>query len=172
MPPIGLILLILLVALPLLEIALLIKVGAIIGLWMTLAIIVATFVAGIVVVQHQGLGVARRLMASARDGTPPVVPIMEGMLLMIAGGCLILPGLITDSIGLLLLVPPLRRACARWIVKSGMPLTVRVHRHRRHHGQPRPPSRGPAETIDGVFERIDEPKSDHAARPPGPPQAG
>ena len=175
MPPLGLILLLLLVALPLLELAILIKVGSIIGVWATLTIVVSTFLAGIYVVQHQGLGVARRIMATARSGEPPVEPMMEGMLLFIAGGCLIAPGLITDCIGLFLLIPPLRQFVARWIVARGFPMAVRVQRHRR---PPRPansnePRRthGPAPTIEGDYERIDEKPAGPKAGPPGPPRS-
>jgi UPF0716 protein FxsA len=177
MPPLGLILLLLLVALPLLEIAILIKVGSILGVWPVLAIIVATFLTGIYVVRHQGVGVARRMMASARSGEPPVEPMVEGMLLFIAGGCLIAPGLITDAIGLLLLIPPLRQWAARWMLTRGLPMSVyRVRRTSRTQG-PRdtsPPNRrqGPAPVIEGDYERLDERPATKPDEPPrAPPQS-
>jgi UPF0716 protein FxsA len=158
MPPIGLIILMLLIALPLLEIALLIKVGALIGVWATLAIIVGTFFGGIALVQHQGFGVARRMMQTARSGEPPLEPMMESMLLWFAGACLILPGLITDSIGLLLMIPPVRQAVAQWSVAKGFPMFARSARGgstRRTPGeQRRRPGHGP--TIEASYERLDE----------------
>ena len=160
MPSLGLIILLLLVALPLLEIAVLIKVGSIIGVGLTLTIIVTTFILGTWVMRLQGMGVAKRFMAATRTGEPPVEPMVEAMLLMFAGGCLIAPGFITDSIGLLLLIPVVRQMTARWILARGFPLTVKMRqtrtyqRPRAHGGQPRRSS--PAPTIEADYERIDE----------------
>lgn len=173
MPPLGPIILLLLLALPLLEIAVLIKVGAIIGIWMTFAIILGTFVLGTMVIRLQGLGIARRFMERARSGEPPLEPMMETMLLMFAGGCLIAPGFITDAIGLILLVPPIRRLAARAILSHGLwNLTIVTSRGqaRRPAAGPsdrRPPPRHPGEpgpTIDADYERLDE-----RTMRPGPP---
>lgn len=168
MPPLGLILLLLLVAFPLLEIAVLIKVGSIIGVGMTLAIIVGTFILGVTVVRHQGLGVARRIVTSARSGVPPVEPVIEGMLLMFAGACLIAPGLITDAIGLVLLIPPVRQLAARWVAAKGFPLAVKVRRGRSSPSSPglgeRPTRSKSAPTIETDYERLDDKPGD----PPSP----
>lgn len=177
MPSLGLIILLLLVALPLLEIAVLIKIGSMIGVWLTFAIILATFMLGLWVMRLQGVGVARRFMETARSGEPPLEPMMEAMLLMFAGGCLIAPGLITDSIGLLLLIPVLRQATARWFMARGFPLAVRMQQtqsYRRPHApgarpthsshrQSTPGRSGSAPTIEADYERIDE-----KPMPPGP----
>jgi UPF0716 protein FxsA len=163
MQPLGLILLLLLVALPLLEIAILIKVGSMIGIWWTLAIVIVTFVMGLTVVRQQGRGVARRIVETAKSGQPPVVPMMEAMLLMLAGGCLIAPGLITDAIGLALLVPPVRQIAARWAVWSIVPLANSARRRSRGPRTRRPNS--PSQTIEADFERLDE----KTVQPP-PPQ--
>ena len=156
MPPIGLILLLLLVAFPLLELAILIKVGSIIGIWATLGIIVGSFILGTTVVRHQGFGVARRMMATARSGVPPVEPMMEGMLLMFAGLCLMAPGLITDVIGLILLVPPIRQWSARWILARGFPTVVSMRRGRSPGHPGRSHRVGPGPTIEANYERVDE----------------
>ncbi len=171
MPSLGLIILLLLVALPLLEIAVLIKVGSIIGVGLTLTIIVTTFILGTWVMRLQGMGVAKRFMAATRTGEPPVEPMVEAMLLMFAGGCLIAPGFITDSIGLLLLIPVIRQMTARWILARGFPLTVKMRQTRTYQrprapgGQPR--RSGPAPTIEADYERIDE-KPVPPGRHPGP----
>ena len=163
MPSLGLIALLLLTALPLLEIAVLIKVGSVIGVTATLAIIVITFFIGISVVRHQGLGVARRFMTVAQSGQPPLEPMVEAMLLMMAGACLILPGLITDAIGLALLIPWLRQWVARGIVtrwSTSRPrarMSWRVLRDRRAPGHPRGRSPSAPPIIDGDFKRVDDP---------------
>ena len=159
MPSTALIILLLTVALPLLEIALLIKVGSIIGVWATLAIIVGTAVIGFTVAREQGFGVARRMIETLRSGQPPLEPMLEGMLLVFAGACLIAPGLITDFLGLVLLVPPLRQSAARTILRRHLldshdPRPRPPHAHR--HPGPRPPH-GQGPTIDGDYERVDDP---------------
>ena len=167
MLPLPLIILLLTVAFPLLELAILIKAGAIIGVWATLAIIIGTAILGFTVAREQGLGVARRMVETMRSGEPPLEPMMEGMLLMFAGACLIAPGLITDFIGLVLLVPWLRQWAARTILERNL-IGYKSRKQR-----PRPPSRaggergnGQGPTIEGDYERVDEP-------PPGPgPPAG
>lgn len=168
MPSLGLIILILIVALPLLEIAVLIKAGAVLGVWATLGIVLGTAFLGVMVFRLQGPGVARRAFGQMRDGAPPLEPLIESGLLAFAGACLIAPGLITDTVGLLLLVPPLRRLLARTIASRG---TVVVRRGKSRDGSPRGTDAGL--TIDGDFERLGErelpdPKAPRDGRsPPG-----
>ena len=168
MLPLPLIIVLLTVAFPLLELAILIKVGAIIGVWATLAIIIGTAVLGFTVAREQGLGVARRIVETMRSGEPPLEPMMEGMLLMFAGACLIAPGLITDCIGLVLLVPWLRQRAARTILERNLiGYKARKQRARRptRADQPGPgSSQGP--TIEGEYERVDEPPPGETP-PPG-----
>ena len=170
MPPLALIAVLLLVALPLLEIAILIKAGSVIGVWGVMAIIVATAVIGVNVVRHQGLGVARRAMEAMRSGQPPVEPMLDGMLLMLAGGCLIAPGLITDVIGLILLIPAVRLWAARLILRRGFGPVVRVRRFHRRGSPPsgdQPRASGSSPTIEGDYERLDERPVDRDPAAPG-----
>ena len=105
------------VAVPLLELALLIKVGQSIGLWSTLALIVLTAGLGVVVMQTHGIKTMQRLQAALADGKTPVPSVVDGTFVMFAGLLLISPGLMTDLLGLLLLIPPLRRAVSTWCVR-------------------------------------------------------
>ena len=146
MPPAGLIVAILLVAFPLLELAILIKVGSSIGVLATLGIVIGTAVVGITVFRQQGAGVARRAFERSKSGEPPVEPLIESGLLALAGALLIAPGLITDACGALLLIPPLRRFLARSIMRRGNMTIVRRSASRNAKG----------DTIDGEFERLDE----------------
>lgn len=157
----------LLLAAPLLELALMIKLGQKIGFWPLMLIIFATAIGGMAIVRAQGTGVFRRMMASAAAGTPPVEPALEGTLLLFAGGLLISPGPIGDTIGLLLLIPPLRQVCARWLAgrlgQSGS-FTFDVRSRRwESKTEPEPPrdafGRRPRSdiVIEGEYERIDEP---------------
>ncbi len=108
--------LMLFIAFPIAEIALLIVVGEKIGLVLTLGIVIGTAVIGTTLLRAQGFGVLSRVNKSMNDGEMPLVPVMEGMFLLIAGAFLLTPGLITDAIGFILLVPPFRIAIARWIM--------------------------------------------------------
>lgn len=104
-----LLLLFLFLAYPLLEIALMIKVGGMIGLWPLLGIVVCTGFAGAMALQRHGFTMLQRMTEEMAAGRPPVRAMLEGALMAAAGLLLIAPGLITDALGLALLVPPLRR---------------------------------------------------------------
>jgi UPF0716 protein FxsA len=111
----GLFLLAALIAVPLLEIALFIKVGGWIGLVPTLALLVLTAVLGIVILRWQGIGVMLRAQRQLAAGSLPVVEVFEGLCLVIAGVLLLIPGFFTDAVGALLLLPPVRRALYRQV---------------------------------------------------------
>lgn len=172
---------ILLLAAPLLELALLIKLGGWIGFWPTLLVIVVTAFVGVAVARAQGFGVLRRMMDASSQSRPPVEPVVEGALLFVAGGLLVSPGPIGDVLGLLLLVPPLRALAARWIVsrmaRYGSIVTFDVRGARWDSGEDdasprRPPLRHPhggGEVIEGEFERIDERTGDQKKPKRGDP---
>ncbi len=93
---------------PVIEIAVLIEVGSVIGTLPTILLIIATAVFGTVLLRHQGLEVLRRTQASLNQGKMPVAEVFEGVCLLAAGALLLTPGFITDIVGFLLLVPGLR----------------------------------------------------------------
>lgn len=150
-------------AFPLLEIAVLIKVGQAVGFWPTLAIVVGTAFLGSRILRDQGLAAVRRTMEQVRAGKPPVETMTDRLLLSLAGGLLISPGLISDLLGLALLVPPLRNAFGRWGLKTLMETSefeVAVFGEDVVKPQKGPtPHRGAAAggtVIEGEFERLDE----------------
>jgi UPF0716 protein FxsA len=114
-PGLGLFLLAALIGVPLLEIALFIKVGGWIGLVPTLALLMLTAALGIVILRWQGIGVMLRAQRQLAAGSLPVVEVFEGLCLVIAGGLLLIPGFFTDAVGALLLLPPVRRALYRQV---------------------------------------------------------
>lgn len=109
-----------LVAVPLIEIALFIQVGGLIGLWPTLATVVLTALIGAVLLRRQGLAQLAALRGRLREGGDPLGPLAHGALILVAGVLLLTPGFFTDSVGLALLVPQVRaraiRALGRRIV--------------------------------------------------------
>ncbi|NKB71274.1 MAG: hypothetical protein GKR89_29730 [Candidatus Latescibacteria bacterium] len=98
-------LLLLFALVPLVELALLVEVGQHMGTWPTVGLVLATGAAGAALARTQGLGVWRRLRQSMGAGAFPGDELFDGVL--IAGGGLLLmtPGLITDLLGFVALVP-------------------------------------------------------------------
>ncbi|MFN3746619.1 MAG: FxsA family protein [Hyphomicrobiaceae bacterium] len=153
----------LLTVLPLAEIAVLVKFGQWAGVWLTLAVVVGTAVVGVGVLQRQGLTMMLRTQEAMRRGEPPVGAMMEGAMSVIAGALLIMPGLITDAIGLLLLVPPVRHFVAGRLA-AGMFGAADVHveifeserRYERRPGSGGPGVENGGPVIEGDFKRLDE----------------
>lgn len=143
-----------LVAVPIIEIALFIQVGGLIGMWPTLAIVVLTALAGTILLRHQGLATVTRLQSSLTEGRNPVDPIAHGALILIAGVLLLTPGFFTDALGLSLMIPPFRTA----LIKAGAArFAGNVHVVRPGHPQESPRQNPQGETIiDGDFEIVDE----------------
>ena len=111
-----LLLILIFVGVPILEVGLFIQAGGIFGLWPTLAAIVATAFIGGALIRAQGLAVIDRARRSLRQGQTPVREAFTGICLLLAGALLMTPGFLTDSIGFLLLVPPVRRLLGRWLI--------------------------------------------------------
>ena len=99
-----------LIALPFIELALLVKTGQTIGLWPTLGLLVGAAMVGGAIMSRQGLTVARRTQEAVARGRPPVGPVLDGALMLLAGALLITPGFVTDAMALALLVPPMFNA--------------------------------------------------------------
>jgi UPF0716 protein FxsA len=151
------------IALPLLELALLVKTGQLIGVWPTLAVVVGTAFLGAYILTRQSWTVMRGLQAALARGEPPVAPILDGTFLALAGVLLVTPGLLSDATGLLLLIPPVRRRLARMIMG---PLVrraeVRVRgfgagpEERRGGPSSSRPGSGQGPIIEGEFQRLGE----------------
>lgn len=97
---------------PALELYLLVKVGGIIGALTMVLWVFASMLFGIWVVRAHSQYSMAQIRASMTEGRMPQYSIMDGLLLFLAGVLLILPGLISDAIGLLLLLPFVRQAVA------------------------------------------------------------
>ncbi|MFT4793344.1 MAG: UPF0716 protein FxsA [Paracoccaceae bacterium] len=158
-------LLLALIIVPIIEIALFIQVGGAIGLWPTIAIVIATAVLGSVMLRSQGAGAMRDLQRSMSGGGDPGKALANGAMILVSGVLLLTPGFFTDGIGFALLLPPVRAAIIRWGVRrfsgsvhvSGFSASVQP-------GAPRPPADG--DVIDGDWKTLDD---DAPSGPPGPP---
>lgn len=96
--------------LPFIEIAGFIWVGGQIGVLATLAAIIVTALAGVLIIRWQGMGLVLDSRAMMARGEIPAKAFAEAMMLAVAGLLLLVPGFVTDAMGLLLLIPPVRAA--------------------------------------------------------------
>ncbi len=103
---------------PLLELFVLIEVGSEIGALWTILISIFTALLGGLLVRLQGFSILVRARQQMAQRTLPAIELMEGAMLLIVGVALLLPGFITDGIGFLLLIPPIRRAVIIWVLST------------------------------------------------------
>lgn len=112
---------------PALELALVIEVGQHIGTLNTLLLIAVTGVVGASLARRQGLEVLRRMQAEFDQGRIPSGSIVDGVIILLSGALLITPGLLTDTVGFLCLVPT-TRAMIRSLLWGWIQRHLRVDR--------------------------------------------
>jgi UPF0716 protein FxsA len=112
------ILFLLLVVAPLLELYGIIQVASVIGGLDALALLVLFTVVGVWLVRREGVTVVRRIQAALDQGRLPHKELIDGFLLLLAGVLMILPGFISDIVGLLLLIPPIRVGVRMLILRN------------------------------------------------------
>jgi len=98
------------VALPVIELALLIEVGRHIGTAATIGLVLGTGIFGAVAVRTQGLFVVRRIQSDLNRGQVPAEGLIDGVMVFAGGVLLLAPGLLTDILGIVLVIPVTRRA--------------------------------------------------------------
>jgi UPF0716 protein FxsA len=106
-------LLLLFVFAPLIELYFLIQVGSVIGALPTILLSVVTAVIGGYLVRLQGLAVLMRVRTMLEQGETPALELLDGTVLLVCGFALLLPGFVTDAVGFVLLIPPVRHALIR-----------------------------------------------------------
>lgn len=94
---------------PLIELAVLIQVGGAIGVLPTLLLVIGTAVLGSVLLRVAGIATAWRAREKLARGELPEQEVLEGLLIAVGGGLLLLPGFISDVFGVLCLIPFTRR---------------------------------------------------------------
>jgi UPF0716 protein FxsA len=101
-------LVLLFIVVPIAELAVLIQVGQEIGVWWTIAILVADAILGSILMRAQGRVAWRRFNEALAAGRVPAREVLDGALVMFGGLLMLTPGFITDILGFLLLIPPTR----------------------------------------------------------------
>lgn len=163
---------------PVVELALLIQLGEYIGFWNTIALIAVTGVAGSYLAKREGLSVWKQFNRRLTEGALPGNELVDGVIILTAGALLITPGVLTDVIGFIGLVPASRKLVRKLVIarirramKEGR---VNVFfggsgtsaRHERPSEEPSPEEmqwRGRAEDV---------PHHERPNKPPSPPSEG
>lgn len=169
-----LILFLLFVLIPVIELSVLIQVGDVLGAWTTVGLCLFTAIVGVSLVRSQGVSTLMQVQQKMARGEAPGQEIVEGMMLAMAGVLLLIPGFVTDFIGLLLLTPFTRKPIAGWVFKR-MQLNVQMRSQAPFgsgfsQGPFDPTAQNPFErhqkqegnVFDGDFER----KIDPSEKPP------
>lgn len=140
-------LLLLFTVVPLIELWLLLQLSGVVGLPATIAMVLVTGVLGATLAKQEGLRTLQEWQVSLSQGQMPRDGLASGLLLLVGGVFLVTPGVLTDLTGLLLLVPPVRRALADTIsARARDKITVHTNVAMPHFGahQDAPPHQGGA----------------------------
>lgn len=120
---------------PVLEIYLLIKIGAFFGTLPTVALLLSISLAGAWLVRQQGFEILRRIQSELAQGRLPAAELLDGAMVLVGGVLLMTPGFFTDFLGLFFLIPftrtLIKQVVARWIqgrLNNGV-ITIRGFRH-------------------------------------------
>ena len=97
------------------ELFVLVKVGEAIGVLDTIGLLILSSLVGSWLMKREGLGVLRRIQATVAAGRVPGKELADAMLILLGGALMVAPGFITDIIGMLLLVPPVRAGVRRLV---------------------------------------------------------
>jgi len=142
-------LVVLFIAVPIVELAVIIQVGSAIGVLPTLAILIADSILGSVLMRSQGRAAWRRFNEAIARGRPPAREVLDGVLVIFGGALLLTPGFVTDVLGLLLLIPP-TRALFRGVLVRRFAARIVVGAAGRF-GAPR------AYDVEGTASEVDDP---------------
>ena len=92
-----------------------ITIGKYIGLWNTIIIIIITGIIGAILVKSQGITILNKALEEIKSNKIPILPIFEGIAILIAGAFLLTPGFLTDTLGCILLIPKTRNLIISYI---------------------------------------------------------
>lgn len=145
------------ISIPIVEIAVIIKVGGFLGVWTTIAAILATAILGTALLRHQGMATLKKAQNNLNAGVMPMAEVFDGMCLLLAGVLLLTPGFVTDAIGFSLFLPPVR-----YLLKKALGGAFELKTMHSHGPNPFQDTRGQSAQdtiIDGEFKDItdDEP---------------
>lgn len=142
------------IALPIADVISLAAVGRRIGVWPVVALVLASGLCGAILVRLQGVVLVAQTRAAFREGRAPAREVFDGACILLGGALLIIPGFVSDVLGLALLTPPVRSLLRAWLGRS----IVRADgggwtdRDAEPAGSRNRPGSGPV--IEGEFETV------------------
>jgi UPF0716 protein FxsA len=101
--------------LPLLELYILIKIGSYLGAFLTIALIIFTALLGLLLARFEGLRTWHQIRHSLSQGIVPAEEMLDSVLIFAGGVLFVIPGVITDFVALVLLIPFTRTIFKRWL---------------------------------------------------------
>lgn len=110
--------LLLFIAVPLIEMIVLIKVGQQIGALLTIALVILTAVIGIALLKQQGIAMLNRANWKLNQGQIPAREMAEGIVLAVGGALLLTPGFVTDAFGFICILPGSRHFLLNQVLKN------------------------------------------------------
>ncbi|MFP4176488.1 MAG: FxsA family protein [Planctomycetota bacterium] len=147
-------LILLLTVTPIVELYILMRVGQVVGLPVTIVIVIGTGIVGGILARLEGLRVLGRIQGRLGEGDMPGDSLLEGAMILVAGALLVTPGILTDTVGFLILIPPsrvlLRELLKRWLkhcIETGRVEAYRNAGFGPIHREP-PPGSPPLEEND------------------------
>lgn len=146
---------------PILEMWLLIKVGAVIGALPTIALVFLTAMIGLALLRQQSFSTLMRAQSRMSRGELPTSELVEGLFLAVGGALLLTPGFVTDAIGFACLLPGIRHVLIVWGIKQfNLRQMNQQGRHYSDFDEPpsddTPPLNEKTHTIEGEFRREDK----------------
>ena len=105
------------IVVPIVELYVIIKIGGLIGIWPTLALLLADAILGSLLLKQQGRSAWNRFNKALAEKRFPGKEVADGLLIAIGATLLLTPGFVTDIFGLLFLIPP-SRAIVRRLLKG------------------------------------------------------
>lgn len=119
--------LLILLAFAVVELAVLLAVGNAIGVLATIGLLILASLVGVVLLRREGIRTVIAFNEALRTRQPPHRELLDGMLIATAGVFIVLPGFVSDVLGLLLLLPPTRALIRRRLLRTAAPSTVVPH---------------------------------------------
>lgn len=148
--------LLLFILVPIVELTVLIQVGSKIGSLTTIGLVFLTAIVGLAIIRRQGFATHLKAQEKIRRGELPASEVAEGFMLAFAGLCLLIPGFVTDAMGALLLISPLRKAVAATVALDF--LKKRMNMRPSWSQQDARQAERPTHVIEGEY-RADDDKS-------------
>jgi UPF0716 protein FxsA len=150
-----LLLVVLFIVVPIAELAVLIQIGQLIGVWWTIALLVADAILGSLLARSQGRLAWRRFNEALQAGRAPAREVMDGALVLFGGALLLTPGFISDILGIVLLLPPTRALVRAVLVRRFLGRMIASMGGPRVRGGGRGP--GPRQAYDVEGTAVDSP---------------